>query len=77
MANKNLTTSYLTRLSMANHDGVSQQICDRLTAFATDNAMLTAAVGELVARRQAEDAAFKRFSGKDFASDDLKREDAL
>ena len=35
MANKNLTTSYLTRLSMANHDGVSQQICDRLTAFAT------------------------------------------
>ena len=27
--------------------------------------------------RQGEDTAFKRFSGKDFASDDLKREDAL
>ena len=29
------------------------------------------------AARQAEDIAFKRFSGKDFASDDLKREDRL
>ena len=33
MANKNLTTNYLSRLSNANHDGVSQQICDRLRDF--------------------------------------------
>ena len=30
---------------------------------------------ELLKARQAEDAAFKCFSGKDFASDDLKRAD--
>ena len=77
MANKNLTTSYLARLSNANHDGVTQQICDRLTGYTTDNTTLTAAVQEVVAKRQAEDVAFKRYSGKDFASDDLKREDAL
>ena len=77
MANKNLTTSYLARLSNANHDGVTQQICDRLTGFATDNAMLTAAVQDVGTKRQSEDVAFKRFSGKDFASDDLKKEDTL
>ncbi len=77
MAKKTLTTSYLAQLSNANHDGVTQQICDRLTGYTTDNAMLTAAIADVTAARQAEDTAFKRFSGKDFASDDLKREDAL
>ena len=77
MAQKTLTTSYLAQLSNANHDGVSQQICDRLTGFETDNAMLTTAVQGVTAARQAEDVAFKRYSGKDFASDDLKREDTL
>lgn len=77
MANKNLTTNYLSRLSNANHDGVSQQICDRLRDFETENQMLIQAVNGVHQARQAEDAAFKRFSGKDFASDDLKREDAL
>ena len=77
MANKNLTTNYLSRLSNANHDGVTQQICDRMTGFTTDNAMLTAAIADVTAARQAEDTAFKRFSGKDFASDDLKREDSI
>ena len=77
MANKNLTTNYLSRLSNANHDGVSQQICDRLRDFETENQMLIQAVEGVHQARQAEDTAFKRFSGKDFASDDLKREDAL
>ena len=77
MANKNLTTNYLSRLSNANHDGVSQQICDRLRDFETENMMLIQAVEGVHQARQAEDTAFKRFSGKDFASDDLKREDAL
>ena len=77
MAQRILTTSFLTRLSNANHDGVTQQDCDRLTGFQTDNAALTAAVQGVVAARQVEDKAFKRFSGKDFASDDLKKEDAL
>ena len=49
MAINTLTNSYLTRLSVANHDGVTQQICDRLVAFVTDNQMLIAARGEVVA----------------------------
>ena len=77
MATRTLTTNYLSRLSNANHDGVSQQICDRLRDFETENQMLIQAVSGLHQARQAEDTAFKRFSGKDFASDDLKREDAL
>lgn len=77
MANRILTTNFLTRESNANHDGTTQQISDRLTGFATDNAMLTAAVQGVTSTRQAEDIAFKRFSGKDFASDDLKKEDGL
>jgi hypothetical protein len=40
MAKKTLTTSYLVKLSNANHDGVTQQIDDRLQAFETDNLML-------------------------------------
>ncbi len=76
MANKTLTTSYLTRLSNANHDGVTQQICDRLTGFTTDNQMLSEATQGVVPARQAEDTAYKHYSGKDFASDDLKKEDA-
>lgn len=77
MAQRILTTSFLTRLSNANHDGVTQQISDRLTGFTTNNAALTAAVQGVTATRQVEDNAFKRFSGKDFASDDLRKEDGL
>ncbi len=77
MATKTLTTNYLTRLSNANHDGVTQQIDDRFAEFETDNAMFIAARQAVHQARQGEDTAFKRFSGKDFASDDLKREDAL
>ncbi|MBO4674112.1 MAG: hypothetical protein J5616_07165, partial [Bacteroidaceae bacterium] len=77
MANKNLTTNYLSRLSNANHDGVTQQIYDRLSAFEIENQMLVQAVALVQQARQAEDTAYKRFSGKDFASDDLKKEDAL
>ena len=40
MAQKTLTTSYLARLSNANHDGVTQQIDDRFAAFETENTML-------------------------------------
>ncbi len=77
MAQKTLTTSYLAQLTNANHDGVTQQIYDRLQGFETDNTMLQQATAAVHAARQAEDTAYRRFSGKDFASDDLKREDAL
>ena len=77
MGKKNLTASYLARLSNANHDGVTEQISDRLTAFTTDNQMLVQAIALVQQRRQAEDVAYKRFRGKDFASDDLKHEDQL
>ena len=56
---------------------MTQQIDDRFAAFETDNTMFLNAATAVHAARQAEDIAFKRFSGKDFASDDLKREDAL
>ena len=75
MATKSLSTTYLIRLSNANHDGVTQQISDRLVAFTTDNQMLITARQAVVAARQAEDIAYKRLSGKDYASEDLKMED--
>ena len=66
---------------------MTQQIDDRFAAFETDrstsgrllptgrkNTMFLNAATAVHAARQAEDIAFKRFSGKDFASDDLKRE---
>ena len=77
MAKKTLTTSYLVKLSNANHDGVTQQIDNRFGAFETDNVMLSQVAAEVHKARQAEDVAYKRFSGKDFASDDLKKEDRL
>jgi hypothetical protein len=77
MAQKTLTTSYLAQLTNANHDGVTQQIDDRLQGFETDNTMLQQAAAAVHTARQADDTAYRRYSGKDFASDDLKREDAL
>lgn len=56
---------------------MTQQICDRFAEFETDNQMFIAARNAVHQARQAEDTAYKRFSGKDFASEDLKREDAL
>ena len=40
MAQKTLTTSYLSKLANANQDSVTQQIDDRLQAFETENTML-------------------------------------
>lgn len=77
MAQKTLTTSYLVRLSNANHDGVTQQIDDRFAAFETDNQMLLKAMAAVHTARQAEDTAYRRYSGKDFASDDLRAADQL
>ena len=56
---------------------MTQQIDDRFAEFETDNQMFITARQAVHQARQGEDTAFKRFSGKDFASDDLKREDAL
>ena len=74
MATKTLTTSYLAQLTNANHDGVTQQIDDRFAEFETDNAMFIAARQTVHQARQGEDTAFKRFSGKDFASDGFEAE---
>ena len=52
----------------ANHDGVTQQICDRLRDFETENQMLIQAVNGVHTARQKEDAAYRRFSGKDLTS---------
>ena len=51
---------------------MTQQIDDRFAEFETDNQLFIAARTAVHQARQAEDTAFKRFSGKDFASDDLK-----
>jgi len=77
MAQKQLGTAYLPRLSNANHDGVTTQIDDRMGDFETENQMVIQASVAVHQARVAEDTAYKRFSGKDFASDDLKKEDRL
>ena len=77
MAQKTLTTSYLVKLTNANHDGVTQQIDDRLAELETENQMLIDARQAVHTARHNEDVAYRRYSGKDFASDDLKRADAL
>lgn len=51
MAQKTLTTSYLSKLANANHDGVTQQIDDRLQAFETENTMLIQAAAGVHARQ--------------------------
>ena len=56
---------------------MTQQIDDRFAEFETDNQMFIAARQAVHQARQGEDTAYKRFSGKDFASDDLKREDSI
>ena len=53
------------------------QIDDRLQGFETDNQLLLQAMSGVHTARQGEDTAYRRYSGKDFASDDLKREDTL
>ena len=77
MATRTLVTSYLTRLSNAEHDGVTQQIDDRLQGFETDNQMLIQAGADVHTARQGEDVTYRRFSGKDFTSDDLTKADGL
>ena len=77
MAQKQLGTAYLPRLSNANHDGVTTLIDDRMGDFETENQMVIQASVAVHQARVAEDTAYKRFSGKDFASDDLKKEDRL
>lgn len=77
MATRTLTTSYLVRLSVANHDGVTEQIDERLAEFETENQMFITARQAVHTARQAEDAAYRRYSGKDFASDDLKKAEQL
>ena len=56
---------------------MTQQIDDRFAEFETDNQMFIAARQAVHQARQGEDTAYKRFSDKDFASDDLKREDSI
>mgnify|MGYP006988893350 CR=1 FL=1 len=48
-----------------------------LQATETDDQMLVQAGADVHTARQGEDAAYRRFSGKDFTSDDLKKADGL
>ena len=77
MAIKTLTTSYLSRLTNANHDGVTQQILNRLQEAKVENQMFKEATKAVADARQKEDDAYRRYSGKDFVSDDLKAADEL
>ena len=77
MATKALTTNYLSRLSNANHDGVTRQINDRLQEAKVSNPMFTELVKAVSEARQKEDDAYRRYSNKDFVSDDLKAADEL
>lgn len=77
MATKTLTTSYLSRLTNANHDGVTQQILNRLQEAKVENPVFTETVKGVAEARKNEDEAYRRYSGKDFVSDDLKAADLL
>lgn len=77
MATKTLTSSYLSRLTNANHDGVTRQINDRLQEAKVANPMYAELVKAVSDARQKEDDAYRRYSGKDFVSDDLKAADEL
>ena len=77
MATRILTTSYLVRLSNANHGSVTSQILERLQGLETDNQMLVEAVAALQQCCQNETASYGRYTAKDFASDDLKAADVL
>lgn len=77
MATKTLTANYLARLTNANHDGVTQQILNRLQGAKVTNDMLTEAVKAVAEARKNEDEAYRRYSGKDFVSDDLRKADEL
>lgn len=69
-----LTTSYLTRLSVAEHDGTTRQILGKLQGSSIDNEVFLQSVAGVAACSQAEDDAYTR-SLKDFNSDRLKKED--
>ena len=77
MATRTLVTSYLARLTNANHDGVTQQILTRLQSAEIENEMYAQSIVGVRTARQAEDEAYCRYSGKDFVSDDLKAADQL
>ena len=51
---------------------MTQQIDDRLAELETENQMLIDARQAVHTARHNEDVAYRRYSGKDFASDDLK-----
>ena len=69
-----LTTSFLTRLSVAEHDGVTRQILGKLQGSSIDNEVFLQSVAGVATCSQAEDDAYTR-SLKDFNSDRLKKED--
>ena len=53
-------------------NGMSRSTSGRLLPKGRKNQMLIQAAAAVHTARQKEDAAYRRFSGKDFASDDLK-----
>ncbi|MBQ4387644.1 MAG: hypothetical protein II822_08590 [Prevotella sp.] len=58
-------------------NGMSRSTSGRLLPKGRKNQMLIQAAAAVHTARQKEDAAYRRFSGKDFASDDLRAADQL
>ncbi len=77
MSSNLLPISYLARLPMANHDGVGEQIYQLLLGYHTENQKLIDAIQRVGTARTNEYNVYKRFRGKDYTSEDLKREDQL
>lgn len=71
-----LSISYLSRVTVAEHDGIVRQIQTKLQASGITNEMFTQRVNDFVARVAEEDTAYRQ-SQKDFNSDTLKAEDDL
>ena len=69
-----LAISYLTRVSVAEHDGLVRQILGKLQASGISHEMFTQRLGVYATRVNEEDVAYAQ-SMKDFNSDRLKKED--
>ncbi len=73
----NFSPSFLLRLSLANFDGVSEQMCQLFRSYTTDSPLLTDAINVLIVRRQAFYDSYDRSRRKDYTSHDLREANKL
>ena len=71
-----LATTFLTKVTIAEHGGLVRQIVGKLQGASISNEMFTQRLSDVVSASQAEDDAYTH-SQKDFNSNRLKEEDGI